>query len=361
MRVAILHDYFNKMGGGERVVLGMAKAFDADIYTGFVNHENTYESIKDYNVKEIARDIGIGGIRNIHLMNRFSKLELDYDFFIFSGNMCISAVEKNKPSLLYCHTPPRFMYDLREWFMKNSNFFQRVFLELLTMYMKPKDQHYMRQFDRIVVNSKNVQQRLLKYYGKDVYDKDEVVYSMIDQSKFTYKKTGDFFLSFGRLDKLKRVDVIVRAFQKMPEKKLVVVSGGPELENIKEMAKDYANIEVLGYVSDQKLFNLVGTCLATIYIPVNEDMGLTPLESNSAGKPCIGANEGGPTELIKHNKTGWLIEPDEKSLIETVQKITPEKVNNMRKDCEEWADNFSEDKFIARIRKVMDSMGIDNS
>jgi len=359
MKIAILHDYFDKRGGGERLVLGLAKGLNADIYTGFVDRKKTFEEISNFKVTEIAKDIKIQGLRNAYLMHKFSKLRLTgYELYIFSGTACISAVENLKPNLLYCHTPPRYIYDLHDWFMENSNLIQKIFLKLLIAYMKPKDQKYMPKFDRIMVNSMNVKNRLLKYYGKEVYDKDDVVYSLIDLKKFRYKKTGDFYLSFGRLDKLKRVDMIVNAFQKMPLKKLVVISGGPELENIKELARGCLNIEIKGPVSDYEFFDLLGKCTATIYIPINEDMGLTPIESNAAGKPCIAANEGGLKELVINNKTGLLIEAAEKEIIKAVNKLTPEKAKKMKPACEKFGRGFSEENFIKKVKKIIKEMGI---
>ena len=209
MRVALFHDYFAKKGGGERLALGLAKGFDADIYTGYVDRANTFEEIKDFRVTEIGRKLP-EGLSTLYLMRKFAQLRLTgYDLYIFSGTMCISAVEHHKPNLLYCHTPPRFMYDLYDRFMEETPFFKRCALWLLTKYLKPKDQYYMRQFDKIMVNSGHVKERLLKYYGKAVYEKDDVVYSLIDLKKFVYKGEGDFYLSYGRLDKLKRVDMII--------------------------------------------------------------------------------------------------------------------------------------------------------
>ncbi len=358
MKVAILHDYFAKKGGGERLVLGLAKGLKADIYTGFVDRKNTYEEIKDFNITEIGKQLP-EGLLTLDLMRRFSKLRLTgYDLYIFSGTMCISAVKHHKPNLLYCHTPPRFMYDLYDRFMEETPLLKRWALKALIAYLKPKDQYYMRQFDKIMVNSNHVKQRLLKYYGKEVYDKDDVVYSLIDLKKFKHKGQKDFYLSYGRLDKLKRVDQIIEAFKQMPDKKLVVASGGPELENLRSLAKGSKNIDVKGYVTDEELTDLLGNCVATIYIPINEDMGLTPIESNAAGKPCIAANEGGPKELVHHNKTGLLIEASVENIVNAVKELTPKRALTMRKDCEAWGKQFSEKAFIEKVKNVIKSMGL---
>ncbi|MBI5061141.1 MAG: glycosyltransferase [Candidatus Aenigmarchaeota archaeon] len=350
MKVCLLHDFFNKRGGGEMLVLNLARALNADIYTGFVDEKNTYDEIKNFRVFEIGKSIKSDGLRTIYLMRKFSKLKLDYDFYIFSGTNCITAVDNNKPNILYCHTPPRFLYDLRGWFDKNTGFLGRLGLRALRWYVKPRDQACIRQFDWIVANSENVRQRLLKYYGKEVYEKSSVIYSIVDLNKNRYLGQSDFYLSMGRLDEFKRIDVIIEAFKKMPDKRLVVISSGPQLEKIKKLTSGYSNIEILGWVSEAKKAELLGKCIATIYIPMDEDMGLSVLESFSAGKPCVGANEGGVKELID-KRTGMLIEPSIDGVIDAVKKMTPLAAKSMKNNCLKKASMFTEKIFVNKIKK----------
>ena len=94
------------------------------------------------------------------------------------------------------------------------------------------------------------------------------------------------------------MDLIVKAFKKMPDKRLVVVSGGADMPGIKQIAEESPNIEVLGWISEARLCDLMGRCIATIYIPRDEDFGISPVESMAAGKPVIGVQEGGLLETV---------------------------------------------------------------
>lgn len=357
MRVALLHDYFEKpglSGGGENLAITVARAFKADIYTAYVHRD--FEMPKDIVVKEILPNAAetMKGSRTIKIMHAFETLDIpNYDLYIFSGTNCITASERLRPNLLYCHTPPRWIYDLKDWYNKHTNVFGRIALTALRKKVQPLDQYYMRKFDKVVANSMTVKNRIAKYYNDEIKNVD-VVYSFLDLSKYKkYKKAPmeEFYLSTARLDPLKRIDVIVKAFQRIP-KKLVVISSGPMLDEIRKMANDYDNIVVLGWVPEDKMLDLLSKCIATIQLPINEDLGLGPMESMAMGKPCIAANEGGPAETIINNKTGLLIEPTIENVVEAVDKMTMSASKKMRKACLVRAKDFSKERFIAKMQKA---------
>lgn len=144
----------------------------------------------------------------------------------------------------------------------------------------------------------------------------------------------------------------------MPDKKLIVASGGPELEKINKMAEGHSNIQVLGWINDDQLINYLGKCLATIYIPVREDFGMSAVESMQAGKPVIGVAEGGLLEIITDNKNGLLLKPDF-SLVElraAIRQITPALALAMEPACYETAKKFSEQAFIKGINNVINAL-----
>jgi len=162
---------------------------------------------------------------------------------------------------------------------------------------------------------------------------------------------------------------VVRAFQKMPDKKLIIASAGDDFENVKKLATGYNNIKVIGWVDDKQLAELVGHCIASIYVPINEDAGMTPLESMSAGKPCIGVFDGGLKETIIDEKTGKFISASQvlplpregaggvneqfiEDIIKAVEWLTPETALKMRAGCEAQAKKFSEERFIDSIIQI---------
>ena len=352
MKIAILHDFFDKHGGGEKLILTLAKDLNADIYTAYVDPDKTHSEIMSFNVVEIAKKIKLGGLKTIYLMKKFEALELDgYDFYIFSGTNCITASKKHHPNLIYVHTPPRYLYDLKEWFDSNTGFLGRIGLRFLRWYVYPKDQYYMRQFDKILTNSENVRQRILKYYDRELYNKSEVVYTAIDTKKFYYKKP-EFYLSTSRLDPLKRIDLVIRAFKEINEK-LFIVGTGPEESKLKKLAKGCDNIKFIGTVNEKELLDLYSRCKATIVAAIDEDLGLASIESQAAGKPVIAVREGGLMETV-NTKTGIFFEPNVDSLKKAIDRF--EKIKWNKKEIQKKVIRFDRNIFIKKMKKIIDEI-----
>ena len=147
---------------------------------------------------------------------------------------------------------------------------------------------------------------------------------------------------------------MVKAFLDMPEKKLKVISGGPDMPKIKKLAQGAKNVQMLGWVDERMLVELVGRCVATIYIPRDEDFGMAPIESMAAGKPVIGVAEGGLLETVVDGETGILIkaDPSPEDVIKAVQKMRPKRAKDMREAFERRAKLFDKDVFINKIQEV---------
>lgn len=357
MKIAILVDRLENFGGVEREIITLAKYFNSDIYSGYYIKETTFNEFRDYNLVSFTRKRLRHGLNSLYIRFKFSNLKIaeDYDAYLFFGSHSLSVAKKYHPNIWYCNAPIRWLYDLYEDELKKRKFLKRHLFKIFAYFLRAEDQKCVRNVDKIIANSKNVQDRIKRFYGRE----SDVVYPPVDIKKFKFIEHGDFYLSTARLDPIKRVDLVVRAFQKMPNKKLIVAGGGPSYEEIKSLAKGYENIKVIGWVSSEKeLSELYGRCIATIYVSYKEDFGLIPLESMSSGKPCIGSNDGGMKETIIHGKTGVLIEPTVENIIKAVEWLTPERAKEMRKACEERAKEFSEDKFIEGIKKAIEELSL---
>ncbi|MBN8966618.1 MAG: glycosyltransferase, partial [Rhizobiales bacterium] len=193
--------------------------------------------------------------------------------------------------------------------------------------------------------------RIARYLGRDSI----VVFPPVDIDRFGWQGQDGYYLSTARLSPLKRVDRIVDAFLKLPDKNLVVVSGGQDLDELKRRAAGAPNITFRGWVSDAELRTLVGKAIATIYLPRDEDFGMSPVESMAAGKPVIGVAEGGLLETVIPHQTGILLAPNfsEADLVAAVDAMTREKALSLREACEIRARDFSRDRFVAGMHSVI--------
>ncbi|OIO16003.1 hypothetical protein AUJ29_03225, partial [Candidatus Kuenenbacteria bacterium CG1_02_38_13] len=314
MKILIIHDYFKFRGGAERLVLIMARALKADILCSFWSDKNSFSrtAIPNKIFTLMEKEPPRTGWRYFRYQCVFyfkTNFIKKYDLVIFSGNNCLSAshnVNKKARKIFYCHSPVRYAYDLKKYYLDKKNAICKPLLYAFIVMARFVYKFGINRMDKIIANSHEVQKRIKRYLNKD----STIIYPPIETDKFRWIDQKDYYLSYGRVDELKRIEIIVEAFIHLPDKKLIVASGGPNLENIKKMAYKHDNIRVLGWVDDQKLKELIGNCIATLYVPVNEDFGMTPLEGMSAGKPCIGVSEGGLKETIIHEKTGLLIPAD---------------------------------------------------
>ncbi len=355
-KTIILHDTFLYKWWWERLITMMGKVLNADIASWFFS-EGSFDLRKEwFNWKmiSVSSEIFKKWFRHLKLKWAFlfkTKFLKDYDTVIFSWD-CISAVRnctKLQKKIYYCHTPPRYIYDLNELYLQKINFLVRPFFKLGFFVFKSLYERDIKKMDLILTNSQNTKDRIKDFLWIDA----EILYPPVDLSEFKYKWQLDYYLSFARLSTVKRVDRIVEAFKLMPEKKLVVIYGqnDPQKQEVMDFAKWFTNIEFKTLPWNVGFTDYVGNCIATIYIPVNEDFGMSPVESMAAWKPVIWVNEWWLKESIIDGKTWVLIDSEAKieDIVKAVEFLTPEKCIEMRWDCENRANNFSLEKFSERL------------
>jgi glycosyltransferase involved in cell wall biosynthesis len=124
---------------------------------------------------------------------------------------------------------------------------------------------------------------------------------------FRCEEYGDFVLSVNRLDRAKRIDLLLEA-AKQTDVRIVVAGDGPDRERLEALAN--GNVEFVGRVSDEQLADLYARCRAVYYAPVNEDYGLVPYEAFLSDKPVITTTDaGGPLDIVHDGKTGRVVAP----------------------------------------------------
>ncbi|HEY3361930.1 MAG TPA: glycosyltransferase [Methanosarcina sp.] len=354
MKIAIFHDYFGAIGGGEKLVLMLARCFNADVITTDLNMESVKKmGYPDIRIISLGKTPKVPPLKQISASFHFAACDFskEYDFFIFSGNWAHFAAKKHKPNLYYCHTPTRAFYDLYETFISRQSLLISIFFRIWVRLHKPVSEYYLSHICKIATNSKNTSKRIKKYFNRDA----EVIYPPVETSKFTCKEYGDFWLSVNRLYPEKRVEIQIEAFQKMPEEKLVIIGGYSEGDHAKSYAKNIVdnlpeNIKILGEVSEEELLDLYSRCRGFICTAIDEDFGMTPVEAMASGKPVVAVNEGGFKETVIDGKTGVLVEADVQDIIKAVNYISkdPSKYGN---ECIKRAAMFDLSNFENAMKK----------
>ncbi len=336
----------------------MWKALKADIASGFFS-PGSFDLRKEWftgKIIPVSSEIFAKGVRHIKLKWNFlfsTKFISDYNIVLFSWDS-ISAVrncDKNTKKIYYCHTPPRYIYDLHDLYLQKVKWYLRPIFKIACAVFKYLYEKDLKRIDLILTNSKNTQVRIKKYLGYD----SQVLYPPVDTKRFISLWQKWYFLSFARLADAKRVDKIVEAFKQIPEEKLIVIYGknDPQKEKIFSLAKDYDNIELITLEDNDLLYEYIGNARATIYIPIDEDFGMSPVESMSAGKPVLWVNDGWLKETIIHEKTGYLVEKEAniKDIIKAVKYLSPETCLSMKQDCESQAWKFGLNAFEKQLKK----------
>ncbi len=207
------------------------------------------------------------------------------------------------------------------------------------------------RMDTVIANSENVRGRLKRFCGVDAV----VVNPPIDTERMRWIEAGDYYISLARLAPYKRVDLVVQAFRAMPDRKLVVASGGPEEARLRSLAAGASNITFTGWTSDERLRELIGRARAAIYVPQDEDFGMSPVEAMAAGKPVIGVAEGGVLETVVDGETGLLVPagPSADAVADAVRRLDADAALAMRAACEARAARFATPAFLGRMGTIL--------
>lgn len=208
--------------------------------------------------------------------------------------------------------------------------------------------------DFFIANSKNVAERIKKFYRRD----SVVIYPPVDVSNITklakkVKEKEDHFLIVSRLVGAKGLEEAARAFKNLPYKLKIVgeAHGFSDVERRLERLSG-GNVELLGRVSDEKLWELYAKAKGFIALAKDEDFGMTPVEAMAAGTPVIAYNGGGFKESVIDGRTGILInDTDEKTISSAIERL--KKIKWDKKILQDHAKRFSKEQFVRRIRKVI--------
>jgi glycosyltransferase involved in cell wall biosynthesis len=354
MRVAVLHDHLRFIGGGERVALTLASAFDADLYVTDLDPTLPERAgMPNVRAAEIARVPARPPMRQNAQARAFRNAEIPrHDLYILSGNWAVFAAPRCRPNLWYCHTPVRVFYDLRETFLASLPWMHRLAARRWIERRRPEYEAAIASVDRIVANSQNVANRIRNYLGQP----SEVVYPPVDTTRYRFDRVGDFWLSVNRLSHEKRIGLQVNVFRRLPRERLVIVGGpqmGVSMEGFVSKLNPPPNVTFLGEVDDTRMRDLYATCRGLVATAQAEDFGLGPLEAMASGKAVVAVDEGGYRESVVPGATGWLLQADPEVLAAAIRQATPEVLEAMKENCRARASEFDTHRFVEGIRGLL--------
>ena len=357
MRVAVLHDHLRFIGGGERVALTLAAAFDADLYVTDLDPTLPGRAgMPKVRVTEIARVPRMPPMRQDRQARAFREYAIpDHDVYLLSGNWAVFAAPRLRPNLWYCHTPVRVFYDLHDSFLSSLPRVRRWAAQRWIERRRPEYEAAASAIQTIVANSRNVEARIERF----LHRKASVIHPPVDTSRYRFDRVGDAWLAVGRLSHEKRVGLLIETFRRLPQERLIVVGGaqmGVDADRFIRRLAPPPNVEFLGEIAEPQLIDLYATCRGLVAVSVDEDFGLTPVEAMASGKAVIAVNEGGYKETVVDRTTGWLVPPDSASLAQAIRDADPARLAAMGDACEARARTFDRSVFVTRMRELVESV-----
>jgi glycosyltransferase involved in cell wall biosynthesis len=182
---------------------------------------------------------------------------------------------------------------------------------------------------RVFATSRNVAARLARFNGIEA----EVLPHPPQALAYRSEPSEGYVLSVNRLDRAKRIDLLIEAARKEPGVRIVIAGDGPDRERLAGLANGLdGRVELVGRVDEAQLADLYARCLAVYYAPVDEDFGMVPYEAFLSGKPVLTTTDaGGPLEVVADRETGLVVAPDPADLARACAYLAAH-----RDEAEEW-------------------------
>lgn len=372
--IALVHDYLREYGGAERVLEAFHEIFpEAPVFTAYYNPKGLGIHNKNFS----GWDIRTSWLQKMPFANRlvspcrifapmiFEGFDLsEFDVVISSSAIYFAKAVITKPHALhlaYIHTPPRYLYGYTTSFNYKKHWWTRVIGELMNHFLRLYDFETSQRPDVLIANSKNVAERIKKFYRREPV----IIYPPVEVERFlkSKKKIGDYYLCLNRLTRGKGTEIAVVACSRLGLK-LKVAGSGVELERLKKLAD--STVEFLGPVTDKEKVSLLSEAKALIVASEDEDFGMTVVESQAAGTPVIAMRAGGYLETVVEGKTGEFFDQGEtklgyndyfneesvENLIQLLGNFDPAKYKE--EDLRRQAQKFSKEQFREGILRLIE-------
>lgn len=365
LRVAVIQDWLDVFGGGERVLEQILHCLPgADIFTlvDFMD-ENTRGFLGDRRITTSFIQRLPGARRHFRAYLPLMPLAIEqfdlssYDLVVSNSHAVAKGVITHPEQLhiSYMHSPMRYAGDMKFQYLREAGL-DRGLRSWLTKWML----HRMRQWeinstngvDYLLTNSHFVRQRIRKTYRRD----STVLYPPVQVNRFSAlpMKQGHY-VTVSRMVPYKRIEMIAEAFSRMPGRELVIIGDGPQMRRVRDKAGP--NVSVLGHQSRYVMQHYLETARGFVFAAV-EDFGIAPVEAQACGVPVIAYDRGGVRETVNDGETGVFYRqqtPD--SLIEAIERF--ERIESgfdyqaIRRHAQQFATKRFREEFMSCVSQAL--------
>lgn len=363
MRVAIIHDWLTVYAGAEKVLSQMLLLYpQAEVFTlvdflpdadrGFLASHKVHTSF----IQRLPK--ARSSYRSYLPLMPLAIEQFDLGAFdlVLSSSHAVAKGVLTGPDQIhvcYCHSPIRYAWDLQGQYLRESGLQRGIkswLARLILSYMRMWDVRTANGVDHFIANSSFIARRIRKVYGRA----SAVVPPPVDVPQVpSLSPRKDYYVTASRLVPYKRIDLIIKAFNAMPDKALVVIGSGPMLAEMKQLAAN--NVRVLGYQPQDVLEQHLAEARAFVFA-AEEDFGIAPVEAQAYGTPVIAYGKGGILDSVVDGQTGSFFPA------QTVEAITAA-ITAFEKRTSPWdnaqiaqhALEFRPEAFRARLAAQIDA------
>jgi hypothetical protein len=364
VRVAIVHDWLVTYAGAERVLEQIVACFpDADLFAlvdfledrSFIRGKPVTTSFIQKLPKAKTKYRSYLPLMPLAI----EQLDLSaYDLVISSSHAVAKGVltGPDQVHVSYVHSPIRYAWDLQHQYLNESKLTagpKSALARVILHYIRNWDVRTSNSVDSFVSNSDFIARRIKKVYQRDA----DVINPPVDVDAFSVlEQKEDFYLTASRMVPYKKIDLIVEAFAKMPERRLVVIGDGPDMQKIR--AKAASNVEIMGYQPFAVLRDRMRRAKAFVFA-AEEDFGISVVEAQACGTPVIAYGKGGALETVSDasnpRPTGLFFdEQTTEAIIAAVENFDAQPGRFEPAHCRASAERFSaalfRERFFAHVR-----------
>ena len=367
MKVAIVHEWLTTWAGSELVLEQMIACYpQADLFAVIDFLE---ESHRPRIQGKRARTTFIQ--RLPFARTRFwnylplmplavEQLDLSgYDLVISNSHAFAKGVltGPDQVHVSYVHSPMRYAWDLQHQYLRHSDMgygARGPVARLGLHYLRLWDSRTANGVDAFAVNSHYVARRLWKTYRREA----TVIHPPVDTERFTLnERKDDYYLCASRMVSYKRMDLVVQAFGRMPDKTLLVIGDGPERRRVQAGAS--SNVKFLGYQTDDALREHLQKAKALVFA-AEEDFGILPVEAQACGTPVIAYGKGGVSEIVRRpgtdHPTGILfMEQTDEAIVDAVLRFERISDDFTPAQCRQNALRFGSERFRIALRSLVEA------
>ncbi|GAB7522854.1 hypothetical protein PBS_18380 [Paraburkholderia sp. 2C] len=364
VRIAIVHDWLVTYAGAERVLEQIVACFpDADLFAlvDFLEDRSFLRGkpVQTTFLQKLPR--ARTKYRSYLPLMPFAVEQFDlsgYDVVI-SNSIAVAKGVLTGPDqvhISYVHSPIRYAWDLQHQYLNESKRptgLKSLFTRLLLHYLRTWDIPPVNTVDSFIANSTSSARRIWKVYQRDA----AVIFPPVDVEGFPlHVQKDDFYLTASRLVPDRKIDLIVEAFAKMPERRLVVIGDGPDMHRVRAMAAP--NVEVMGYQPFAVLRERM-RCAKAFVFAAQEDFGTAVVEAQACGTPVIAFGKSGVLETVRGlpdaHATGMVFrEQTAEAIVAAVDEFAANPGRFSPSDCRANAERFSaalfRTRFFAHVR-----------